>query len=144
MLDAEKYPVASAVRQIVVNKPGEICALIVMEKQFWCLRLFELDGGVTDLETRYAVLVEPIGNPQTAGVDLEKAKGLFRLSKREVDVVEVLVSGGTDKEIAQRLGISVETVRAYLKSVRAKLGVTTRTAVVSLVHSLQNEEQSPG
>ena len=143
LMRAEHEQTGSVVRQIIINKPDEKCALIVLEKQFWCLRIFEIDGGVVDADTRYAALVDPIGNPQSGNIDLQKVKGLFRLSKREADVVEELVSGSTDKEIAQQLGISVETVRAYLKSVRAKLGVSTRTAIVSVVHNLRDDTGSP-
>ena len=127
------------VRQVLINKPGEKCALIVMDKQFWSLRIFELESVAAENDTRYAALVEPIGDPKAPGLDLTKVKGLFKLSNRESDVVEQLVSGGTDKEIANQLGISVETVRAYLKSIRAKLGVSTRTAIVSVVHSLREQ-----
>jgi len=136
-------PMRSVARQVIINKPGEKCALIVLEKQFWCLRVFELEGGAVGDDIRFAALVEPIGEPQSAKIDLHKMKGLFRLSKREGDVVEELISGSTDKEIAQQLGISVETVRAYLKSVRAKLGVSTRTAIVSIVHSLRDQSEPP-
>lgn len=130
-------------RQVIVNKPDEKCGLVVINKQFWCVRVFELDGGIIDVDARFAALIEPIGDPQSGNLNLEKVKGLFRLSKREADVVEELVSGGTDKEIAQNLGISVETVRAYLKSVRAKLGVSTRTAIVSVVHNLRDQGSTP-
>ena len=143
LVRGENEPMRTVARQVIINKPGEKCALIVLDKQFWCLRIFELTGDVADVDERYAVLVEPIGDPQAGGIDLHKVKDLFRLSKREGDVVEELVSGSTDKEIAQRLGISVETVRAYLKSVRAKLGVSTRTAIVSIVHNLSDESTPP-
>ena len=133
----------SVARQVLINKPGEKCALVVLEKQFWSLRIFELEGTSIKEDTRHVVLVEPIGDPKATGLDLKKVKGLFRLSNRESDVVEQLVSGGTDKEIANQLGISVETVRAYLKSIRAKLGVSTRTAIVSVVHSLRDNEAGP-
>ncbi len=143
LLLAEPEPIGQVVRHVIINKPGEKCALIVLEKQFWCLRIFELDGGLSDVDQIFAVLVEPIGDPQSGNLDIQKVKGLFRLSKREADVVEELVSGRTDKEIAQQLGISVETVRAYLKSIRAKLGVSTRTAIVSVVHNLRGDETTP-
>lgn len=139
LMKTDDSPTGTVTRQIIINKPDEKCALVVIEKQFWCLRVFEMDGGAIDVDTRYAALVEPIGDPKTGNLDLQKVKGLFRLSKREADVVEELVSGFTDKEIAQQLGISVETVRAYLKSVRAKLGVSTRTAIVSVVHNLRGD-----
>ena len=132
--------VSDIMRQVIIDKPGEKCALIVMEDQFWCVRIFGLDGASSDGDLKFAALVDPIGNPASGSVDLSKIKGLFRLSKRESEVVQELVSGGTDKQIAKQLGISVETVRAYLKSVRAKLGVSTRTAIVSVVHNLRDEE----
>lgn len=138
LMSSENRPLSNVIRQVVINKPHEKCALIVLDDQFWCLRVFELDGGVLDVGPKYAALIESIGNPKSGNLDLQKIKGLFRLSKREADVVEELVSGGTDKEIARQLGISVETVRAYLKSVRAKLGVSTRTAIVSVVHNLRD------
>ena len=136
-------PSSGIARQVLINKPGEKCALIVMEKQFWSLRVFELEAVAIEDDKRFAALVEPIGDPKAPGLDLSKVKGLFRLSNRESDVVEQLVSGGTDKEIANTLGISVETVRAYLKSIRAKLGVSTRTAIVSVVHSLREQGAEP-
>jgi len=130
--------VSDVMRQVIIDKPGEKCALIVMDDQFWCLRIFGLDGASSDGDLKFAALVDPIGNPESGNVDMSKIKGLFRLSKRESEVVQELVSGGTDKQIAKQLGISVETVRAYLKSVRAKLGVSTRTAIVSVVHNLRD------
>lgn len=142
LINGESDADRQVARQVIIEKPGEKCALVVLDKKFFSIRVFKLDGNSIDVESRLAVLVEPIGNPESGGIDLQKVKGLFRLSNRETDVVEELVSGSTDKQIAQRLGISVETVRAYLKSVRAKLGVSTRTAIVSAVHNL-DESTSP-
>lgn len=133
----EPQPVASIVKQLVINKPGERCALVILENAFYCMRLFRLQKADEDADEVYAVLVEPISKSKFGAVDLDQVKGLFRLSKREVDVLDALMSGLTDKEIANRLSVSVETVRAYLKSIRAKLGVKTRTAIVSTVHNLR-------
>lgn len=133
----EPQRVASIVKQLVIDKPGERCALVILDNQFHCIRLFRLQKADEDADEVYAALVEPISNPKLATVDLDKVKGLFRLSKREVDVLQALMRGLTDKEIAARLTVSVETVRAYLKSIRAKLGVKTRTAIVSTVHNLR-------
>ena len=136
LINSDQEAVGDVMRQVIINKPGEKCALIVMDDQFWCLRIFELDGVILDVACKFAALVEPVGNPQSSNLDPSKIKGLFRLTNRESDVVQELVSGSTDKQIARKLGISVETVRAYLKSVRGKLGVSTRTAIVSVVHNL--------
>jgi len=133
----DTQPAASIVKQLVIDKPGERCALVILENQFHCMRLFRLQKADEGADELYAALVEPISNPKLTSVNLEQAKGLFRLSRREVDVLDALMSGMTDKEIATRLSVSVETVRAYLKSIRAKLGVKTRTAIVSTIHNLR-------
>ncbi len=53
------------------------------------------------------------------------------LTAREIDVVELVAGGGTDEDVAARLGISVHTVRAHLQHVRDKLQVATRFAAVA-------------
>jgi len=49
------------------------------------------------------------------------------LSAREREVLELLSNGCVNKEIAERTGVSVDTVRYYLKRIYAKLHVRTRT-----------------
>ncbi len=49
------------------------------------------------------------------------------LSKRETDVLEYVSRGYTNKEIADALGLSTETVRGYLKTIYSKLHVRSRT-----------------
>jgi DNA-binding CsgD family transcriptional regulator len=135
----QQQPGADLVEQLTINKPGERCALIILGNGFYCLRLFSLQNADAERGEMFAALVEAISKPKGGSVDIAKVRGLFRLSKREVDVLNALISGGTDKEIAMQLSVGVETVRAYLKSIRAKLGAKTRTAVVSIVHALQTE-----
>ena len=48
------------------------------------------------------------------------------LSKRETEVLDLLAEGLGNKEIAARLGLSTETVRAYLKTIYGKLHVHSR------------------
>jgi DNA-binding CsgD family transcriptional regulator len=135
----QQQPVTSIVKQLIINKPGERCALIILGNEFFCLRLFSLQDSGGERGELYAALVEAISKPRSDGSNVSKMKGLFRLSKREMDVLDALMSGDTDKAIAAKLTVSVETVRAYLKSIRAKLGVKTRTAIVSVVHGLHSE-----
>ena len=52
---------------------------------------------------------------------------LVRLSQRETDVAQLIAEGLANKEIADRLGISTETVRGHLKNIYEKLHVRSRT-----------------
>jgi len=54
-----------------------------------------------------------------------------RLTRRESQVLDLVASGSTNREIAQLLDISPTTVRSHLEHVFAKLGVSTRTAALA-------------
>lgn len=53
------------------------------------------------------------------------------LTLREIQVLELLAAGKRYVDIAQGLGISVDTVRSHLRRIYPKLGVQSRTAAVS-------------
>ena len=53
------------------------------------------------------------------------------LSPREQQIFEALVDGLADKEIAQRLGLGLETVHSYVKNVYHKLHVSGRIELLS-------------
>jgi len=62
-------------------------------------------------------------SPVVRAVD---GNGLSLLSKREMDVVRSLADGLTNREIAERLGLSQHTIKNYLFRVYDKLGVSSR------------------
>lgn len=55
---------------------------------------------------------------------------LEKLTPRERQVLDELAKGSLYKEIADHLGIGIETVRSYLSSIYAKLHVHNRTEAV--------------
>jgi DNA-binding CsgD family transcriptional regulator len=125
-----------------IGEARERCVLVTLGSELFCLRLFPLVG--TDGSELCGALVEPIDKPRPDEMNVSRIRDLFRLSKREIDVLGALMSGDTDKEIASKLAVSVETVRAYLKSIRAKLRAKTRTAIVSIIHGVQADPLSRG
>jgi predicted ATPase/DNA-binding CsgD family transcriptional regulator/transcriptional regulator with XRE-family HTH domain len=53
------------------------------------------------------------------------------LSQRELDVLRLVASGHSNREIAESLYISVRTVTTHVSSIFSKLGVGSRTAAVA-------------
>ena len=63
-----------------------------------------------------------------AAIHVEPAE---ELSPREQEVLDLLSQGFMYKEIADKLGISFETVRTYIRRIYEKLHVRTRTEAVA-------------
>lgn len=60
----------------------------------------------------------------------------FTLSARQREIVNLIASGKTNREIADTLGITESTVKNHVHVLFAKLGVTNRTkvAMIALNH----------
>jgi two-component system, NarL family, nitrate/nitrite response regulator NarL len=70
--------------------------------------------------------------PAVRAVD---ANGFDLLSKRELEVVSCLAEGLTNREIAERLGLSQHTIKNYLFRVFDKLGVSSRIELLFMTLS---------
>jgi DNA-binding CsgD family transcriptional regulator len=67
------------------------------------------------------------GSPSSA------APGVRALSPRELEIVRMVAHGHTTKTIADVLDISLWTVSTHLRRVFAKLGVSTRAAMIGVL-----------
>ena len=52
-------------------------------------------------------------------------------TEREREIVDLLLQGMTNKQIAERLGIAVDTVKKHLQHVYKKLGVRRRVLLIA-------------
>ena len=59
-----------------------------------------------------------------------------KLSLRQLETLTYIAKGFSNKEVADILGISIDTVKDYLKTIYTRLGVSTRAEAVSLAVSL--------
>jgi DNA-binding NarL/FixJ family response regulator len=131
---------------------------LVPETQIVMLTVYEdtdnifnaLAAGATGYmlkRTPQAELLEAIrevqrgGSPMTTHIarkvvqNLQKTSGTTQpaqdLSPREQEVLDCLAQGFLYKEIAEKLGISYETVHTYIRRIYEKLQVRTRTEAVA-------------
>jgi DNA-binding CsgD family transcriptional regulator len=61
------------------------------------------------------------------------------LSEREVEVVQLAATGGTNREIAERLSLSQHTIARHLANARAKLGASNRTEAAMKLEELARD-----
>jgi DNA-binding CsgD family transcriptional regulator len=73
---------------------------------------------------RVAVLVRALG------VELEGICHRYRLSPREGEVIQLLLRGYSNRDIAATLGITPATVKRHLSRIFDKTGVDSRTQLV--------------
>ena len=72
-------------------------------------------------------------------VPLSQASRQFKLTQREREVLEYLLQGLTGKVIANRMNISPNTVKAFLRMIMIKTGVSSRSAMVSKIILAQSQ-----
>ena len=92
------------------------------------LRGFGLPDREGVQHARLVVTLEELGRRQQLNTD--QAKERFQLTNREQSVVENLAKGWTNKEIANALKITEQTVKEHIKHIMRKTNSTTRTGVL--------------
>ena len=74
---------------------------------------------------------------QAAATAIEFISRTYDLSNRERDLVTLIVQGADNKQIAQELFISPNTVKTHLRSIYGKLGVHSKEEIIALAHADQ-------
>ena len=82
----------------------------------------QVDRGESALHPAIArMLVQELAQPS------QRASAADPLTKRELEVLQLVAAGQCDREIADRLGISEATVRTHVSNILAKLNLGSRT-----------------
>lgn len=103
----------------------------------------------SDSDSTYSLRALPLDKPHKKGkscvmvliegvtihrkFDMDVVQKQFGLTKREAEVTFCLTKGLTNKEIANILSLSPETVHDYVKQVMIKFKTTTRSGIVGKV-----------
>ena len=84
----------------------------------------------------FSQIVEYAVNESKPSILLESV----RMTKREKQVVELIADGFTNKEIAQKLHLSVYTVKSHVHNILEKLALHTRVQIAKHVHTSESYE----
>jgi DNA-binding NarL/FixJ family response regulator len=90
----------------------------------------------TKAQTRILIVMNEVGIGAWQDRVLVQAKEKFHLTAREITVVQHLLKGWTNKEIANEMRLAEQTIKEYFKHISEKTSTTTRTGIVmTIIHS---------
>ncbi len=72
------------------------------------------------------------------------ALNAMRLTKRERDVVDLIATGLSNKEISSRLHLSTHTIRSHVHNVLEKLALRSRLQIAAYLHAEEPPRSSAG
>jgi DNA-binding NarL/FixJ family response regulator len=84
-----------------------------------------MDGGTSERHPGF------IGGRERIAPALGDPSPDDRLTKRELEVLEMMAEGATNPEIAERLVITVSTVKTHVRNILRKMHVRNRTEAVA-------------
>jgi DNA-binding NarL/FixJ family response regulator len=85
---------------------------------------------VAEFATLAAARASAVDADATIVAHDDRSDAVEALTPREVEVLELLAEGLPNKAIADRLGISDQTVKFHVASISGKLGASNRTDAV--------------
>ena len=132
---------ASKIRTMVANGGPKCripeCKEFLSGRRHYICQLFDVHlPGNNSKGSSLALLLE-----RSAGATADAAKicAQYHLTARETEVVQLLVLGLASKEIAARMGISPNTVKVFLRLAMVKMGVSSRSGIMSKFISAKPE-----
>jgi DNA-binding NarL/FixJ family response regulator len=91
-------------------------------------------GGIMQIDP--AVSKALIGGGEQKIADVEFMENLKTLTRRERQVLELMVQSLDNNQIAQTLNLAEQTVRNYISSIYLKLGVEHRMEVLRIIQAV--------
>lgn len=138
--NAEAFQIFGCVQANLAILSRKVCGAIVERREpvrfagefqslrrTYVCRTFPIDVSSKEIAGSMIVTIERKSNE---GVVMDEMSSRFGLTEREGQTVQFLMEGLTSKEIAARMNISQNTVKAFIRFVMMKMGVSTRSGIV--------------
>ena len=97
---------------------------------------------LAEVARRYGAVADTAASAASPASTASTVRPWASLSRRELEVTDLLRDGLTNPEIAMRLFISRRTVESHVASVIRKLGAANRTQIASLAAQRPTEPRS--
>ena len=111
------------------NKGMWHIAILESHKRKYLVKAIVLTGNPASLEGKQYLFTMERVSPES--VNLPMIFRQYKLSNREREIVQLLLRGHSNKEIARDLHLSENTVKGYMKLLMGKLGVNNRAGIIA-------------
>jgi DNA-binding CsgD family transcriptional regulator len=134
-LKSSEFLLTEAIRSRLITQPSPGESVFVKElrsgsRHYFC-RAFLIDSHTKEpSQPTTAVLLE---RGPSRSVPLSQVCQQFNLTQREQEVLEYLLQGIRNKDIANKMNLSPNTVKAFLRLIMIKTGVSSRSAIVGKI-----------
>ena len=141
--DSLKTSLANRICSDLVEKhsPFRLVSEFQSAKRTYYCRSFSLDvaakpktgNGKNGSVQSDELLIVMLERKSNEAVMIAEISARFGLTARECETVQFLLDGFTSKEIAHRMKISPHTVKAFIRLVMLKMGVSTRSGIIGRI-----------
>lgn len=114
----------------------------VSENRTYLCRSFPVVVNGGDLTSTPAALVLLLERNSNGVITMREIAERFGLTPREQETVRLLLDGLTSKEIAERMKISPNTVKAFIRLVMVKMDVSTRSGIIGKIAGAPGEPEN--
>jgi len=113
------------------NGNGHSIVKLKSGRRTYVCRAFPLNGNGKGMNGTATLFMLERGLP--GRLALFQIAQQFRLTHREQQAVALLLQGLSNKEIAEAMGVSANTVKAFLRLATVRMGVSSRSGIVTKI-----------
>ncbi len=116
-----------------LDHPDDPSPVVQTERGVYCCRILPVSSfaplSLKDKKNARVIILESYRKMPLVSSGL----GKFSLSPRQAEIVLEVVRGRSNKEIAEKLGIALQTVKDHMYDIFRHLGVRSRTELVAVI-----------